>query len=60
MKQAILDLMQLIEEACSHYNRTAPIVVTYLEGLYLRMMDKPRAVCLTELLRVGTLREEGI
>lgn len=53
-------ISKFLEEACTHYDRTAPTVTAYLEDLYARVGESPADVRLIELLRVGRLREEGL
>ena len=51
--------MQLITEACAHYEKSAPTVERYLDDLYIRVNENADSVVLSELLFVGRLREEG-
>jgi hypothetical protein len=54
------EIQSLIVEACGHYERSAPIVHAWLDGLYIRMSDAPATVLLVELLLVERLREDGL
>lgn len=58
----MLDLdpvMKRIEEACGRYEKTAPTVCDYLNGLYVRINEDATAVRLAELMFVGRLVEDG-
>lgn len=43
------DFMKYLETAVAHYERSAPTVSGFLDGLYIRINEKPDAVRLSEI-----------
>lgn len=49
-----------LEQAVAHYKKTAPAYfIQYLDGLYVRLYEKPESVSVLEVVTVGRLLEEG-
>jgi len=54
------ELLIFLELAVAHYEKTAPTVSTYCDGLYQRINDDLNRVCLSELGAVEQLRETEV
>jgi len=52
-------IRQFLEDACGHYENSAPTVSEYLDGLYQRIDSDPKNVSLFELFKVSALLENG-
>jgi hypothetical protein len=48
----------LIEEAVSHYEKSAPTVAAYLDDLYVRLNERPHDVRVSELGAVASLKDD--
>jgi hypothetical protein len=48
---------RFLAEACEHYERTAPTVAAYCNGLYVRLSEKPAEVSALEVIRIPMLKE---
>lgn len=55
--QALLDH---VAHMCHYYEKTAPTVSDYLDGLYQRLERKPDDVRLSEILMAQRLLENGL
>lgn len=53
-------LLRFIEDACGHYERTAPTVAEWLDGVYVRLQEKPESVSVADLLAVRALRDGDV
>lgn len=59
-RQSLRELSGFIEDACEHYDKTAPTVEAWLDDLYIRLGGNADRVFLDELLAVCKLREDGV
>jgi hypothetical protein len=48
-----------LEDAVNHYEKSAPTVADYCDGLYRRINSAPNRVILQELLTVQQLLQDG-
>lgn len=53
------ELDKFLEDAVSHYERSAPTVADYCDDLYRRSHQAPQSVSLAELAGVQNLQEQG-
>lgn len=54
-----LEICKFLERAVDHYERTAPTVYDYCDGLYRRINKSPTTVSLQELLTVQQLQQDS-
>lgn len=50
---------RFIEEAATHYAKSAPALVDWLDELYMALESNPRDVTVFELLQLQQLRMDG-
>lgn len=57
---AVRALTKELEQGVAHYEKTAPTVSEYLDGLYRRLHGQADEVRMSELMFVDQLQDEGI
>ena len=48
-----------LEEACAHYEHSAPALRNWLDELYMALANAPLSVSVLELLQLNQLRMDG-